>query len=354
MKAPIIAVVIVLVLAAALGAYYYSGGSLNLTSQPAQTQQNVPANTMTGLEIAKTIYAYIDTQRNSDGFYSYASNCDSNCPFSGSVFKNANTWPVYASVGMYRATNDTKYLGAAKRDADTMLKWCAQDGRECVRVLYQVDALNRDSGDQKYSDFLQQEAKTLMALPDQPETNFTMLISIDSVELADAYVQTGDKTMLDASVAKLNQAENLLSQEKVLFEQNGNKYQTFSCWPQIARLELFRATDDSKYLDSVKRFVADRNIPGNLNLFWMMTDLQPCMDVYQSLAELTGDSGYSAAAQKIAQHIITNYWDSSVGPKVSGNNAIKSNGDQKFSTITEASYMTYMLSRMKDTRFEVG
>ncbi|MBI5355484.1 MAG: hypothetical protein HZB68_03445 [Candidatus Aenigmarchaeota archaeon] len=321
-------------------------------SQTPIDKQVTEKTTKSGLEIAKEIYSYIGTQKNKDGFYAYASNCKGGCPFIDSVFKNANTWPVYASVGMYRATNDSKYLDAAKRDADTMIAWCAQDSRECVRVLYQIDALYSETGDKKYLDFINTETAALLSLPDEAETNFTMLIAIDSVELSDSYIWSGDSKALDSSIKKLSQAEALLANEKTLFEKDGNKYRTFSCWPQLARLELFKSTDDSKYLDGVKAFAAN-NIPGNLNIFWMMTDLQPCLDVYQSLYELTGDKSYNADAEKIAQHIITKYWDSSYSPKVSGNNAIKSNSDQSFSTITEASYMAYMLSRMEGSRFEV-
>jgi rhamnogalacturonyl hydrolase YesR len=358
----IVAVAVIIVLGGLSGTYYYMSPvqvSQQTDNQPTVQQPTVDVKEekvgMTGLEVAKRITDYIGTQRNSEGFYTYSSNCEApQCPFVDQVFKNANTWPVYAYVGMYRATKDSKYLESAKRDADAMLEWCAQDRNECVRVLYQVYNLYGETNDQKYFDFLKSEADALVALPDQPETNFTMLIAIDSLELSDVYVLTGDRSLLETSAKKLEQSEDLLQNEKLLFEVNGNKYYTFSCWPELARLEMFKASDDGKYLDEVKRFADGRDLPNNNHLQGWMTDAQPCIDVYLSLGELTGDASYTTGAEKMTQNVLTNFWDSKENPKVSGNDAVISNGGSDFSTVTESSYMAYLLSRMGDHVFEVS
>ena len=79
MKAPIIAVVIVIVLGVGVAMYYsYSGGNpLNYgNTQQTTTKINTPL-TMTGLEIAGQIMSFVNSQKTSDGFYSYSFNCGS-------------------------------------------------------------------------------------------------------------------------------------------------------------------------------------------------------------------------------------------------------------------------------------
>jgi hypothetical protein len=357
MKQLIFAAVIIVVLGAVLGAYYYITGSSEVRiPSNIQPTQELPGETggMTGLQVAARIYDYIGTQRNADGFYLYSSNCEGDCPFVGSVFKNANTWPNYASIGMFRATGDPSYLDSARRDVDTMMAWCEQDKRECVRILYQVAELYKETGDRKYLNFVVDEIGVLTANEGGfADTNEAMLLAIDSIELAVAGKMTGDQKLIPKSVEKLSESERLVANNHIVYESDGNKFRTFSCWPELARIELYKATEDKSYLEKVKTFADSVKLDNNVQHLWFMTDIQPCIDVYQQLGELTGDRSYSQAADKMIEWVLQNFWDSKNAPKVSGNDSIKSTVDQKFSSITDSAYMVYLLSKSKDSVFKV-
>lgn len=356
MKAPIVALIVVVVAAGAGVYYYYSIGGLNSVQSQQSVQTQQAGNGMTGLEIAGKISTYMDTQRNPDGFYNYTSNCGDNCSFD-QVYNNANTWTTYANIGMYQATGDSKYLDAAKRDADTMLAWCSQDSVQCIRVLYQIDRLYQITGDRKYSDFVTSEARVLIG-PNNPYTYTddpaaAMYSSIDSIELADAYNISGDGTLLSASLEKLSNADAKSKGGQLIFESNGNKFYVYGCWPQLAKLRLFGVTGDKKYLDGVKAFADAYDMPQMLPSLWFMTDMEPCIDVYQQLGQITGDKAYTDGSNAMITYVLKNFWDTPASVKVAGDNAIKSTQDQTYESITDSSYMVYLLSNADNKSFEV-
>ena len=365
MNLPKIPIIIAIVIVAAVGAFYFSGFELEKSEVPEETVVSPETQTeqegTDSLEIASTIYSYIQTQRNSEGFYHYSSNCDDDCPFKDQVFKNANTWPTYASVGMFVATGEQRYLDDAERDADALLAWCEEDPVECVRVTYQISSLADVSSNEKYSNFVIDEADVLIdpANSEIVGTDMPMLLSIDSIQLADVYGITGDEKYLTSSIEKLNEAEAALESDSFeggaalpVYARDGNLFKTFACWPQLAKIELYKSTGEKSYLDEVASFVDGVKVDENVHSLWFMTDVQPCIDIYIQMGELTGDSSYTDGAVRMMQSTLDLYWDTPSNVITSGNNAIKSARDADDSSITDSSYMVYLLSKV-NSKFEV-
>ncbi len=343
----------IIIIAAGIGGYYLYDNYYPNIEQP--IENNIQEAGFSGLYIAEKIYDYIQTQRNLDGFYKYASNCEEGCVFYESVFNNANTWPTYASVGMYQATKDDKFLIDARRDADRLLAWCDEDPTECIRVTYQVNALGKETGDKKYIDFVVKEADVFLD-PENSEiiqTDVVMLKGIDSIQLAQAYDITNNKKYLDASLNKLSESENLLVDEKTVYGYNNNLFRNYACWPNLAKLELYKSTEDSKYLMDVINFADGINLPNNIHQLWFMSDIQPCIDLHIQLYQITNDDKYLEGSQKMVETILLTYWDDIDNPKLSGSNAIKSTIDQDWTSITDSSYMIYLLSQIQNERFDV-
>ncbi len=360
----LVAVVIIAVLGAALGGYYLVTGGFNPTvpvndvpvegTQPSDGAAGTVEAGVDPLAAAAEIYAYIQTQRREDGFYDYASNCGDGCPFVGAVFKNANTWPTYAAVGMYQATGDDGYLADARRDADKMIEWCAEDQKECVRVTYQVNELYKETKDERYADFVKSEADVLIDPVNQEfiGTDMPMLLAIDSLQLAQVYEMTNDEKYLDAAVSKLTSADSNMEKEMILYAVDDRVLKTYACWPELASIEIYKATGDRAYLDRVVDFIDDLRIADNVHQMWYMTDVQPCMDLYVQLGSITGDGKYTLGALSIMNHILDNYWDSKANPKVSGGGSIKSTKDQNDSGITDSAYMVWLLAKISAMKME--
>lgn len=357
MKAPAIAAIAV-VLAAGLGAYYYFGTDMGAQygQQPSQAPQVAPANTLTGLQVATRINDYVATQRNADGFYHYSVNClpEENC-FNAPVYEMANTWPVYANVGMYKATGDSKYLDAAKRDADTMMSWCENNASYCVYVTYQIYDLYKATGDARYLDFVKNEADVISNVDNAIEfSNDSMLLSSAAIEFADLYGETKNSTYADWARADTDEAQSILLSYTIVFGNNGHDFRAFSCWPQLANARLYGETRDQKILENITAFMNDYNLQNNFLYLWFMTDIQPCIDLYQTMGDLTGNQSYYDTAHNMSQYVLTDFWDTKSNPKVSSSDAIKFSKDKSFETVTDSSYMVKLLSRMKDSRFEVS
>ncbi|MBI4894674.1 MAG: hypothetical protein HY833_02985 [Candidatus Aenigmarchaeota archaeon] len=357
-----VAIVLILVLSGLIAGYNYFIGPIVPVQTGVPSQTEAPSQTggesveagVNYLETAKAIYSYIETQRKSDGFYVYSSNCnDESCSFFNQSYETGNTWPAYAAVSLYGATGDGAYLDRARRDADLMIEHCGKDPTECITVAYQINDLYAATGDKKYLDFIVSEADALEAISDEDYlrvTDSSMLFAVDSLQLADAYKLTGEQRYLDSSLRKLQTIDEVFSVEDrkiTVYERDGRKFNVYSCWPELARMHLYGATGDAKYLSQAKEFADGMRVQDNVHQLWFMTDIQPCIDVYQQLGAATGDPMYGEGADSMVRHVIAKYWDSSASPKVSGNNAIKSSVDKDHSLITDSSYMVYLLSNVR-------
>lgn len=337
-----------------------AGVALLLTVPEKATEKPAEGGKLSGIGIASKIYGYIEGQRRDDGYYDYASNCnEDDCKFD---FKNpheiSNAWAAYAAIGLYRATGQERYLDDAKRDGEKLIQFCGSNEEECVSITYQIVALYEATGDPRYLELAKAEAGYLMdAEKSLYDSGFTMLIGGDSKGLADLGTSAKDPSYSDSALRILDGEEKAAESDFPLYAvSNGSDsvvYKMFSCWPQLARISLYRSTGDGKYLKAVEEFADSFEVAEHVGDLYSATDMQPCADMYQNLAELTGEKRYDDGAKKILQRIITDLWDSEYGKKPLGKNSVKFMADKGFSTLTDSSYMVYLLSRDREVEFGV-
>lgn len=351
----LIAAVLIVVLGGVGGAYYYLA-----PPAPAQTGGEVQTpgdqrQTMTGLQIAERIYGYVESQRRADGLYDYATNCNETvCSFD---FENphdiSNAWAAYASVGMYGATGDQRYLDAAKADGEKILQYCGSGREECVSIGYQIVALYEATGDSRYLDLAEAEAAILMeegrGLYD---SGSAMLVGGDSKGMAELARASGDAAYSQDASRILEGEVGALENEVPLYvrDEGGSArvYKSFACWPQLARLSLYQATGDRAHLDAAAAFAGDMDVPGHVGDLVSATDIQPCIELYHDLGSLTGEQAYGDGADVMVQHVLDGQWD------YGASDSIRFYRDKSFSTLTDSSYMVNILSKRADSVYEVG
>ena len=182
MTSPIIPIIIAIVVIAGAVAYFYS--DLIPQEAPVTVPEEVETETgevmeesITGLEVAQQIQSFIDTRRTTDGFYRYSYACDigfqEDCTGFQGVYETTNTWTTYSNLGLFRATEDSVYLEKARTDADAFIEWCNEttevNGNACVWTLFQIVELYRETGDEKYRDFLLSQGELLLDIDESGE-----------------------------------------------------------------------------------------------------------------------------------------------------------------------------------------
>tara|TARA_Y100000294_G_scaffold149852_1_gene146893 strand:- start:35 stop:1075 length:1041 start_codon:yes stop_codon:yes gene_type:complete len=337
-------IIVVVIIAVAIF-FFYS------PSQPIEEPRE--EGVMTGLEIAEMSLNYIDSLRNPNGSYTYTSNCvPSECPFPPDLsFGTSHAWVNYAYLGLYQASNDNSYFNKAKNEIGLLHNVCKDDAITCAWILPQVNDYYKITNDQTTLNLITTTGEELLL--ENPSEDI-MSLGIEIRELAILYDLTKNDKYLTESVNRLNQAENLfLSIGEILYSFNNIKFYSGSCFVELGRLELYKSTDDSKYLEDVITFIDNFNIGNYMKELRFQQNMQSCTEVLLQLNELTGDVKYKTQAAKAMQYVITNLWDSSISKKYYGNEAflIGTNG---VNTITDTAYAIFSLTKLSNQKFEVG
>lgn len=361
----LVAVAVIVVLGAAVGAYLYMGGSLVQREQLSQgTEQAAPDMVvekvpLTGAQAAREIQSFVDTRRMSDGYYGYSYNCEKgfqkDCNLDIS-YPTTNAWTTLSNLGMYRATGEQSYLDNAKRDADLMIKWCEGEAKICQWVLVQINELYKETGEDRYREFLLSEGALLIDAEQYTDAetvfqrNSTMLLGIEARELAQIYSINKNPAYLEEARDRINQAYEERPDNWIVYEFNGNKFMKNSCWAELANMEIYAATGDQNNMLQAKDLLDSFDPAGNSVYMLFMTNLQPCAELYVKVYQATGDEKYLDGAVKISNYILSNLWDRKEAPIVSGSGTILYETEsKKIDTLTDTSYMVYILSMIKDS-----
>jgi len=360
-----VALVIVVVIGGLAGAYYYVIGSYTPTQNPTEEPSSeapvsgAEETGITELEAARQIQSFIDSRRTEGGFYKYSYNCEKNLETDCGldlIYETTNSWTAYSNLAMYRATGEKTYLEGAKRDADRVIEWCSDsaNNKMCSWILVQIYELYEETVDKRYSDFLLSQGETLLNLDnvDDPEIdsqrNSTMMLGIEARELALIYKINGDERYVDEAKVRIERAYGGFTPDNyIMYQFNGNSFKYNSCWPELANIALYEATKDTSYLEQSKDLLDTFDPAINVVYMNFLTNLEPCIELYQRVYDVTGEKKYMEGAGKMLDYMLKERWDSPENMLVSGSGTVLSDSYSKVDTLTDVAYMVVLLARQE-------
>jgi len=271
-----------------------------------------------------------------------------------------NAWALYSYTSLYSSTGDTAYLKKAQKEMSIISSDCSSNPDDCLWILVQMINYVRATGDNQYSTLISDLGNRLLTTS---ENSSTMLLGIESRELAMLYEMNGQKQYLDESLARMQLSKGLWSNtgsdqtQALLYVDNGFQFYGYACWSELAEVELYKATHDNSYLQNAENFFNSANIDKHSRKIEYLVALEPCIDSLQQLSSITGNQLYSNEAVNASQYIVTYRWDPNIQI------AKKYNGDagflsdvyvgQNWKLTNDASYMVYLLTQMKDSQFQI-
>lgn len=353
MKVLLITAILVVAFASALTLYFL----LN-------TPKTNAVMTLTGNEIATQSASFLDGLRTGNHYF-FSKSCVQNASYNGCLIYDfsvnaSNAWPLYAYTALYKNTGNAAYLQKAQNEMGIISNDCTADTNSCLWILVQMIYYQQTTGDKQYSGLISNLGSRLLTTS---ETNDTMLLGIESRELAMLYEMNGQKEYLDQSVLRMQESKSLWSitgadsSESLLYTENGLQFYSYACWTELAEIELYKATNSSAYLQNTENFFNSANIDKHSRMIEFLVALQPCVDSLQQLSSLTGTQSFSAQAVNASQYIITYRWDPNlqIAKKYNGDSGFVSDvyGYQNNKFLNDASYMIYLLTQMKNNQFQI-
>lgn len=344
---------------AALTIYLLLTGVMQIPSASAQPIQ------MNSLNIAEKSVSFLDSLRRNDNEYFFIKECADNSTFNGCItndfYDNAtNAWPVLAFANLYKATGNPAYLQKAQNDMQIVSRDCSINPDGCLWILVQMTEYQKVTGDTQYSSLISELGQRLLSTS---VNSSTMILGIESRELALLYEMNGQKDYLDQAKSRLEQSKTLWSNnsadqfQALLYTENGVQFYGFACWTELAEIEIYQATKDATYLQNATSFFDAVNIDNHARGIDQLVALQPCIDSLIKLSAITGNSNYMDQAVNVSQYIVTYRWDPNItiAKKYNGDWGYlgESYGYSNDKDVTDGSYMIYLLSQMPNQQFYI-
>jgi len=354
MKLLVAATIIIIAFGSALTLYFL----FNTTPTNAVTA-------MSGNQIALRSASFLDGIKTFDNHYYFSVYCSQNSTYNDCVLydyylNQTNAWALYSYTNLYSSTGDSSYLGKAQNEMKVISNDCSANLDSCLWILVQMINYERVTGDNQYSNLISVLGSRLLSTS---ENSSTMLLGIESRELALLYEMNGQKQYLDESLARLQMSKNLWSNtgsdqtQALLYVDNGLQFYGYSCWSELAEIELYKATHDNSYLQNAANFFNSANIDKHSRKIEFLVALEPCIDSLQQLSSSTGNQLYMNEALNASQYIVTYRWDPNIqtAKKFNGDSGFLSDVyvEQGWKLTNDASYMIYLLTQMKDSQFQI-
>lgn len=329
------------------------------------TKSTAATMTLTGNEIAQRSANFLDLMRTNDGKYYFVQECVDNSTEIGCYIyelstQNTNAWPLLAYTSLYKSTADSSYLEKAKEDMRILSEYCSANSEDCLWILVQMIEYQKATGDTQYSSLISNLGQQLLVTS---EKNSTMLLGIESRELALLYGMNGNETYLHEATTRMYESKSLWSNtgpdelQASLYLDNGFRFYGYSCWTELAQIEIYQATNDESYLASAKSFFDSANIDKHSRKIDQLIALQPCAESLMKLYSISGSQTYRDQALNISQYIVTYRWDpdTQIAQKYNGDYGFLSRSYlyHNWKIITDTSYMIYLLAQMKDDQFQI-
>jgi len=325
--------------------------------------------TMNAMDIAKSSINFLESKRRSDGLYTYSETCsDSGCKDDNFVYAQTNAWPVLAYTGLYEATDSKDYLAKAKAEMATLKSSCEKDRDQCLWVLVQMYRLYRATNEKAYADYIITLGERLYA---SQQSYHPMLTAIEAREFAIMYGLTNDTKYVTAAADRIEFAKRMQTSTSVetvkgtpttvsniAYSVDDFDFHYFACWTELAEIELYKRTGDERYAKSARDFFDKAQVGSHGREIEQMTGIEPCIDALSQLSILTKDESYKTQAINLTQYVVTYRWDSSadIAKKYNGNNGIlfhRYTDLENFKTVTDTSYVVFLLSQIKDYEFKI-
>jgi len=336
------------------------------TVQPTNSVDGTPIPTagpkegfLTSKDIIKEIMRYINLQKRSDGYYDYVAHYEDQCriegdaevcPFGGeNVFPVDNAWVVLAKLSAYDATGDSSYLAEANEDMRVLKDFCKEDPSQCLWVVRQMVSYYKETGDSEVKELLQVFGNQLLATSRQRP----MLLEIEARELALLSEIFFDVGYLKEARKRLELAEKNPEESQLVYSNNGTEVYRDSCWYLVASLDMYSASGKESYLQDVRDFLKSSELREKFQEFPDMPSLQPCVESYQQLYDITKKGEYKETSQSIISYILETHWDSQYNKRFYGEGMISNIADSTMNVLTDSAYMVYLLSNEPNFSFVI-
>ena len=354
-KPLIILIVLLLIITIALLAVMFKSAQLKQGSKTPEQNTTVSPSVATKTinekkykEIIKESIAYIESQRRPDGFYEYVAHYDEqctlkdgkkDCPFGGTrMFETTNAWTALAHFAAYKALGDKSELEKANRDLAKLIDWCAPDPKKCLWVLAQPAIIYQDTKDPKILNFLKPQGLALLS--SAPSTD-TMLVAIESRELALLYEIFQDSKFLSASNNRLSLASRGLNDQQNIYINTPIKFAEYSCWVALANGELSVATKNAEKKNNTLVFLENGKILQNFSNFYNPIQIQPCIETYSLI-------GSDVEAKNLLDKFILGFYDGKKEKLIygEGGTVFQQKNNSKMIVLTDSAYTIFLLSNI--------
>lgn len=369
-----------------------------LPSKPVASPSSIPSEGvfLSGLDIAKESVSFFDKLSDERGVFSImACSSKENCYLERPAESTTYAWRLLAFSGLYLNTREERYKTLIYDNFRKLSE--TYYGPDAFWLLPQVYEGFRATQDISFLSFYYSVAAQFRSFiifkTDEELLNSPMIRAIEAYELAQAYYFLGSKRIsgelkkrgvvfsdsksfdFDRSLF-LNQSKRLLELgEKASYSgkpvlKDFLEFKQDSCWIQWAKLQLYQATGERKYLDEVHSFFSRARLGTRLPLevqFSAPVQVHPCIQALQDLTKIYKASNFKDQAsifEKDVDFLIQNFiipiWDSKHSPKCLGDNGFLSNYrskellcDSNNKLNTDASYSIFLLSRQKNSMYKV-
>ncbi len=346
------------------------GERVSILSQITRQAQLTPptppatfAESITKKEVRKStmqqILSYIGSQYRADGYYDYLAHYDDqcitkagkkDCPFNGErMFPTTNAWTALAYLSSYRAFATSQDLDLATRDMDKLMLYCGTNQKECLWVLVQAADLYNVTKQPRLLAFLREEGEELLRTK---ESDYFMLLAIESRELALLYGLTQDPRYLQQANVRFDHArQRLLAQRSLYHNKQGTAFfPEQGCWYALSAVELARQTSQVSYGDEAQKFLTQAQIYSHFSDFPNPVEIQPCIESYFQLSKLLGDQRYYQYGEGLLKKFVDRFWDGGEVKKKYGEGGTllnpdpkRSAGGENYVNLTDSAYTAYLL-----------
>lgn len=309
--------------------------------------------TMTGLQIAESSLSFLAAAFHPDGrMVEVGWLCESNRTFNGcqsfGATQHHSGWYGSAYAFVAEKTGSQNHMRMAEHiftgrilhpDGAGTLEECLtedpglishlveQGGNyhdpdlECVGSFMGFEEWRQVSGNQTFLEGMRKGADWMVETG-EPSSSFFFRY-LDTGKLARMHAITGEAKYLAEAERRLVVDSEVLKGEDVLYlAADGEPFHDYACWIAWGESELYRATGDARYLQSLESF-AQRFDISNANAEPHSPSLDSvsfCVTVLMNLFEDTREQAYRDQASALMQRIVEKNWDPQAAPKYNGDN----------------------------------
>lgn len=350
MRIVFVAAIIIIAFVAAFTLYFFFSAS-----------QTTATMTLSGNGIATKSLNFFNEMRQSDGTYDYSMNCTDSkgCIDNQDYYQQTGAWPMLAYAGLYESAGNQQYLQQLNTEANNLMNSCNGTESSCTLVLVQMIEAYKLTKNPQYFSFITSLGNILLS--DNSRTD-VMSAGIEAREFALLYELTKNQTYLNEAYARLAKSKAAWNVSVDEVNQPALKTPTytlyrFACWTELAESEIARVNQDTQAQQNVISFLDSANITTQFRRMRQLTAIQPCIETFQNIYQLTGDSKYLDQAKTSMQYIVTYRWDPNIqiAKKYNGDGGylIDLYNGNNLKTVTDAGYMIYLLSKMPNEQFTI-